>query len=600
MIKTLMMTSTSSNHAEGHEEREFLDAQETMQDVENAQQEEQQSLPSESSSWRRLLFPFSSPAAAAAREQANNSPTPTPAAASHSNSQSLHTTPLRDNSLSRSESKRSPPETQEFIVWNSTPAPDESTTIGESLSTPLLQFTPSQQLLFHSDVLNDDADNNQNHNQLLDHDADGVDLLAPPPTSLRRQRSSWSRRSNRRPTLNGLNWLNVLAFSLHAAVFVWTTVVYWQKHYHQDSDDNHHAPIQKQRLPLLTPASWYFWYATKFPMIGLQAAFCLAQLLPMYRNRSVIQSGRDGGVGVSFAQVCVLQLVATICWSLTMNMQLVHMESQQSVMNEFTVDDLLDDVSEQPDLEQIVQHPWGWRALMLVQTTATALTLMVMAALWMRRSSSSIMASSSGSSFCGIVRRVVDHVALELPFSWLLGACCVELVHLLAVLVLQWETPFEPRFYGAWPRAMDYTGLAWLLPVALLCLLGWRPGAGSASGESPDDHVMNAILMQQSSSAASPTPAWRPDFCVPAVILVAYVSISTRLEELQRLKLEGDEDAASAIHFYGGTDVVESFVIVSFVLTGTVGVVWILALIVWLSRQFCTIRVVQVVLEDDY
>jgi hypothetical protein len=602
-------TITSSAASEG--EPEFSDALESQVEELDEQEDitaatssspQEQSHTSDSSSWRRLLFPFSSPnpSSLVAPDETSDNATP-----SASIQDSLTTTPLRDNSFTRSDKRVQ----DDFVVWESTPHQDDSVIMSEALSTPLLQFTPSQQ--FRHEI-----------------DEEDYDTMLAPPTTLRRTPSSWSHLSrNRRPSLNGLNWLNVLAFVAYATVFVWTTIAYWQRHdddttQNQDDDDNPNSEnnssmlfremfliVSKastiQHLPLLTPSHWFTWYATRFPLIVLQASFCVAQLLPIYRNRSVVQSG--GGVGFTFCQVCVLQLVATLCWSATMNLQ--SMMQQQQVYDSFFYS-VNNDLPLQESLTQqkhtVMQedhnnhHDWAWRMLMLLQTLATTMSVLLLASLWMRRSSVSVSTSGS-SSYCSVVRRIIDYIVLELPFSWQLGAVCVELVHLLSVLVLQWDSPWRPKEYGAWPRAVDYMGLAWLLPLALFCLLGWRPSIGSQAADREDDHVMNALLLQQLSSAfASPAPAWRPDFCLPAVILVAYVSFAMRLQQLQRLAFHGDKDAAAAIHFYGGTEVAESFVIDSYTLTATVGVVWILALVVWLSRQFCTIRVVQVVLEDDY
>ena len=103
--------------------------------------------------------------------------------------------------------------------------------------------------------------------------------------------------------LNGLNFLNVVSYAAHIAVSLGIGV--WGL----DGILDNRVDIILRHETLVTPAVWayYIW----IPILLAETVFAVAQLLPEYRARSVVQDG----TGFFFFYTCLLQIVWTICFA---------------------------------------------------------------------------------------------------------------------------------------------------------------------------------------------------------------------------------------------------------------------------------------------
>ena len=105
------------------------------------------------------------------------------------------------------------------------------------------------------------------------------------------------------PELNGLNYLNVVTYGVH--LFVSWGIGVWGL----DGVLNTRWEISMRYLTLLMPARWaYYLWA---PILLLEAAFVVTQLLPDYRSRPLVQAG----TGYYFFYVTLLQTAWTLFFS---------------------------------------------------------------------------------------------------------------------------------------------------------------------------------------------------------------------------------------------------------------------------------------------
>lgn len=110
---------------------------------------------------------------------------------------------------------------------------------------------------------------------------------------------------SREPTeLNGLNYLNFVTLIVHLVVScgigLWGGL---------DDIMATHWKVAKQYETLVTPAEWsyYIW----IPILVFETVFGIAQLLPSFRSRPIIQDG----TGYFFFYTCLLQTAYTIVYS---------------------------------------------------------------------------------------------------------------------------------------------------------------------------------------------------------------------------------------------------------------------------------------------
>jgi len=103
--------------------------------------------------------------------------------------------------------------------------------------------------------------------------------------------------------LNGLNFLNVVAYFTH--VFVSYGIGVWGLGGILPT----RTKIISEFETLVSPAGWayYIWA----PILGFEAIFAMAQLFPHYRARPIIQQG----TGYFFFYTCIIQIAWTLFFS---------------------------------------------------------------------------------------------------------------------------------------------------------------------------------------------------------------------------------------------------------------------------------------------
>ena len=109
--------------------------------------------------------------------------------------------------------------------------------------------------------------------------------------------------ANEPAELNGLNFLNAMTMMLH--VFVSLGIGMWGL----DGLMSTHWQVTQDYETLVTPAKWtyYVW----IPILVFETVFTIAQLLPSFRSRPMIQDG----TGYGFFYVCLLQTAWVLCFS---------------------------------------------------------------------------------------------------------------------------------------------------------------------------------------------------------------------------------------------------------------------------------------------
>uniref|UniRef100_A0A7S1GLA6 Uncharacterized protein n=1 Tax=Cyclophora tenuis TaxID=216820 RepID=A0A7S1GLA6_CYCTE len=103
--------------------------------------------------------------------------------------------------------------------------------------------------------------------------------------------------------LNGLNFLNVVTYIAHLVASIGIGV--WGLGGILDS----RVKIILAHETLVTPAKWAYWIWV--PILASETVFAVAQLLPEYRARPIVQDG----TGFFFFYTCLLQIIWTLCFS---------------------------------------------------------------------------------------------------------------------------------------------------------------------------------------------------------------------------------------------------------------------------------------------
>ena len=107
---------------------------------------------------------------------------------------------------------------------------------------------------------------------------------------------------NFRPSLNSLNYLNVIAFVLNVFTSYFIGVRGVFKLRKRDE-------IFKDYETLVTPADWAYWLW--IPILVFEFFFAVAQLFPHYRARPIIQQG----TGIYFFWACIIQTIWTVLFA---------------------------------------------------------------------------------------------------------------------------------------------------------------------------------------------------------------------------------------------------------------------------------------------
>mmetsp|Transcript_27468 Transcript_27468/g.64402 ORF Transcript_27468/g.64402 Transcript_27468/m.64402 type:complete len:574 (-) Transcript_27468:78-1799(-) len=158
----------------------------------------------------------------------------------------------------------------------------------DDLSTPLLDYNYQ-----HQDNNNDDDDDDDDRY----HHQDRHDQQRRPF-----QHQYYQYDADSSPRLNGLNYLNVIAFALN----VFTSYFIGVRGVFKLPKRNE---IFKAYLTLVTPADWAYWLWT--PILIFEFFFTVAQLFPHYRARPIIQQG----TGVYFFWACIIQTIWTVLFA---------------------------------------------------------------------------------------------------------------------------------------------------------------------------------------------------------------------------------------------------------------------------------------------
>jgi hypothetical protein len=109
--------------------------------------------------------------------------------------------------------------------------------------------------------------------------------------------------TRRRAPLNGLNYLNVVTYALH--LFVSWGIGVWGLGGHVQT----RWQIANEHETLVTPSAFTLWIW--YPILVLEGVFALAQLLPYYRARPIVQ----GGTSYWFFYTFVIQTGWTLFYS---------------------------------------------------------------------------------------------------------------------------------------------------------------------------------------------------------------------------------------------------------------------------------------------
>jgi hypothetical protein len=131
---------------------------------------------------------------------------------------------------------------------------------------------------------------------------DGTSILQS-PLLVEQSYSSLRRRQRRHTELNGLNYLNVVTYVAH--LFVSWGIGIWGL----DGILETRWEILAHYESLVTPAHWA--YKMWAPIVVMEGVFTLAQLLPHYRARPLIQDG----TAFFFFYTFLIQTAWTICFS---------------------------------------------------------------------------------------------------------------------------------------------------------------------------------------------------------------------------------------------------------------------------------------------
>jgi hypothetical protein len=297
--------------------------------------------------------------------------------------------------------------------------------------------------------------------------------------------------SRARVRLNGLNYLNVLTYGLNAFVSfcigyagLWGVLpTRWQ--------------ISKDYETLVTPAefAYYLWA----PILVFELIFALAQLLPNYRARPIIQQG----TGYFFFWTCFIQTAWTLFFA------------------------------------------FEW---FICSFICAVIALLSLASLLASQHYYCVMNGRSANHSNTRSRRL-EYWLFRFPFYLHCG-------WLIMCTIVQFSIIF--RYYTSnigVQLSADIFSLGIMLPAATFFLTGQPSG---------------------------------PDFVIPIVVIWSYVSIAIELGRPSEILID----------LYGHASIV-AIRNASIFFAGTVGVMLVPRVVIWIAQEFCTIRVVEFDDDDD-
>lgn len=178
--------------------------------------------------------------------------------------------------------------------------------LGNNPATETLLLDCSERQLFLQD---DDDDHDRRNHPRPDSSFHG-EHMEDSYTSSPNNQNGTSRRplyysSRRRAPLNGLNYLNVVTFALH--LFVSWGIGVWGLRGHIPT----RWEIANRYETLVAPTAWTLWIW--YPILVLEGVFTVAQLLPYYRARPIVQAGTSYYFFYTF--------VASTAWTLFYSFQ---------------------------------------------------------------------------------------------------------------------------------------------------------------------------------------------------------------------------------------------------------------------------------------
>eukprot|EP00529_Nitzschia_sp_RCC80_P010971 CAMPEP_0113456360 /NCGR_PEP_ID=MMETSP0014_2-20120614/8846_1 /TAXON_ID=2857 /ORGANISM="Nitzschia sp." /LENGTH=631 /DNA_ID=CAMNT_0000347809 /DNA_START=179 /DNA_END=2074 /DNA_ORIENTATION=- /assembly_acc=CAM_ASM_000159 len=424
----------------------------------------------------------------------SSTPTPTPSMIETNHSKKKKNTHINNRSNNRSSGDG---------VSESSPSPSRFSAIfspsnGDYLDGDHFGGAMSPLICRSENDDDDDYDDEDVDNNSDDGDGDGAFFL-------RRQRQAsggggrlnhryMNRRNNnheadnnrrRRVKLNGLNYLNVLTYGLNAFMSfcigyagLWGILpTRWE--------------ISKDYETLVTPAefAYYLWS----PILVFELIFALAQLLPNYRARPIIQQG----TGYFFFWTCVIQTAWTMFFAFK---------------------------------------------FFICSFVCAVLAMLMLASLLASQHYYCVM-NGRGANHSNTRSRRLEYWLFRFPFYLHCG-------WLIMCSIVQFSIIF--RYYTSnigVQLSADIFSLGVMLPAATFFLTGQPSG---------------------------------PDFVIPIVVIWSYASIAIEL----------NHPSETLIDLYGHSSIV-AVRNASMFFAGTVGVMLIPRVVIWIAQEFCTISVVE-------
>ncbi|GAX25753.1 hypothetical protein FisN_8Hh347 [Fistulifera solaris] len=289
--------------------------------------------------------------------------------------------------------------------------------------------------------------------------------------------------SQRRPShLNGLNYLNVVTYAAH--LFVSYGIGIWGLNHILET----RWEIIMKYETLVTPAHWaYYLWA---PIVIMEGFFSLAQLLPHYRARSLIQDGTS----FYFFYTFVIQTA----WTFFFSFQLF--------------------------------------ILSFISVVGALLSLL------------SLLASQHKSLLSERRRNLVEYTLFRCPFYLHTGWMALMTLDHMCLLVRR----YAPEHVGM-QVAADILALAFMFAVAIVPL-----------------------------TLSTPVCWPQQDFIIPLVVIWSYIGIAWHLEE----------PSETMIDIYGEV-IIHAVKYGSYFLAAASSCCLVPCVVVWLAREFCTIRIVE-------
>jgi hypothetical protein len=295
---------------------------------------------------------------------------------------------------------------------------------GGSLRTPLLLASDRDLTDGEGDEMMDEEDPEYEHDDCYRNPLSAIAAAASTAAAPATPRILYSTR--RRSPLNGLNYLNVVTYVLH--LFVSWGIGVWGLGGHVQT----RWQIANEHETLVTPSAFTMWIW--YPILVLEGVFALAQLLPYYRARPIVQGGTSYWFFYTF--------VISTMWTLFYSFQLFVFSFVAVLAALASLVGLL--ASQQASLSD-GGGEGGGAALMI-------------SASYVRRG------VGSGGFGTGRATRLAEYYLFRFPFYLHTGWMAFCAAHHFSLLF---------RSYGAavgLQVAIDVVSLGWLLPTALIFL----------------------------------------------------------------------------------------------------------------------------------